>query len=733
MLYDENNKPRYILPVTYVNDPDKPYISLQDTILLNKTTWQVNPDNRVYLNPKKLQGSHLILTQGSESISVHASEDSASGLPLIAEMRDFQLESLTGMLFDSTFLTGVVNGKFSLGNFTPLSFVSDLRIDTLTFLGSRHGNLQAAAKTDEQGRYDIDISLLGEGNDFSGKGTYDNASGEMDFRVIMAPLNLKPMAPFVYDYVDSLSGGLRGDLTVKGSIKDPLIDGTLRLDSSYLVVKQSGTPMYIPSAGLRFEKDKIFFEGMTILDSAGRTASITGTGYAEKLTNIQYELKLQSDKFLVSGKKRYPEQLVSGPLYAGMLLNIKGDLNEASVKGNINILDSSLVTYTFQQDDGGSRGEGLIEFFDPAKIQDTLAIQKTTAQKSKFQLDVNSYISITPKSTIIIVLDELTGDQFQARGSANLNFSMAPGGEMELIGNYEVESGKYNMTLAGLIKKDFEIKKGSNITWSGEILEATTNLTAVYKVRTDAEELIQDMQSVPGASQQKFNFEVDMNIKGELMKPAITFNIDMPEKEQAAFDGIVYTRLKQVNSIPSELNKQVMGLLALNSFIADDPFTSMAGSGGNFETEAYSTAGRLLTQELNDFLGDVVKDVDIDVGLDIRDDYTSGQAKRKSDLKIGIAKSFANSRLSVYVGNTFALENQNQDEDILSGLAGDVNIEYMLTTDGKYRIKGYRMTEDDMTFNGTIVETGVSFVVVLEFNKLKNAFRTKKSKKISDP
>ena len=204
-----------------------------------------------------------------------------------------------------------------------------------------------------------------------------------------------------------------------------------------------------------------------------------------------------------------------------MLLNIKRNINEASVTGNINILDSSLVTYTFQQDDGGSRGEGSIQFYDPAKIQDTLAIQKTTAQKSKLQLDVNSYISITPKSTIIIVLDELTGDQFQASGSANLNFSMAPG-EMELIGNYEVESGKYNMTLAGLIKKDFEIKKGSNITWSGEILEATTNMTAVYKV-ADAEELIQDMQSVPGANEQKFNFEVDMNIKGELMKPAITF------------------------------------------------------------------------------------------------------------------------------------------------------------------------------------------------------------------
>jgi hypothetical protein len=543
------------------------------------------------------------------------------------------------------------------------------------------------------------------------------------------------MAPFVSTYVDSLSGGLRGDLSIKGSFKAPQINGKLRLDSSYLIVKQSGTPLQIPSAGLRFEGPKIFFDGMTLLDSAGRPANITGNGYAENLTDITYDLKLQTEKFLVSGKKRYEEQLVSGPLYAGMELNIKGDLTEANIKGSVRVLDSSLITYTYIQSDQGSNGEGLIEFFDPLKIndQDTLALQAKAKQKSKFQLNINTAINITPKSTIIIVLDELTGDQLSVKGNANLNFSMAPGGEMELVGNYDVESGKYNMTLAGLIKKDFEISKGSNITWSGDLLEATTNLKAVYKVKTDAQELIHDMQSAPGANRQQFNFEVNMMIKGELLKPDISFQLDMPEKDQAAFDGIVYTRLKQVNSIPSELNKQVMGLLALNSFIADDPFSSLASSGGNFETEAYSTAGRLITQELNDFLGTMVKDVDIDVGLDIRDDYTSGSAERKSDLKVGIAKSFANSRLNVYVGNTFALENQNQEQDLLSGLAGDVILEYTMTSDGKYRIKGYRETQDDLTFNGTVIETGVSFVVVVEFNKIKNAFKSKKNRKKTQP
>jgi hypothetical protein len=176
-----------------------------------------------------------------------------------------------------------------------------------------------------------------------------------------------------------------------------------------------------------------------------------------------------------------------------------------------------------------------------------------------------------------------------------------------------------------------------------------------------------------------------------------------------------------------------MGLLALNSFIADNPFNSLTGSGGNFETQAFSTAGRLLTQELNDFLGSVIKDVDIDVGLDIRDDYTSGEAKRRSDLKVGFTKSFAKNRLSIYVGNTFALEHPNQNTNAMSGLAGDVSIEYQLTSDGKYRLKGYRVTEENLTFNGIVVETGLTFVVVLEFNRFKNAFRSGKKKTQTSP
>jgi hypothetical protein len=731
VFYNAKEEVRYRVPIKYVNDPGNPYVNIPDSLMLNGKRWEVNSDNRVYISPDKLKGSNLVVSQGAESIALKADLTHSSGLPLSLDIRNLRLESLTGMLVGETqLLKGTANGTTQLNSLSPTTFQSDLRIDSLALFGSAFGNLHTAVEATASGRYDMDVSLKGAGNDFTVTGNIAPTSGDIDLHVKMAPLNLEPLAPFAEIYVDSARGGLRGDLVIGGNMKKPDIDGRLELDSAYMIVRQTGTPLYVPNASLLFNGQQISFQGMTLLDSAGRPATITGTGRAENLTDITYDLKVQSAKFLVSGRKRYEEQLVSGPLYAGMLLNIRGDLQHADINGNVNIIDSSEISYVYKPDISSTNGEGLIEFFDPnrADSTDSLVVKSEKKTSSGFQLAVSSYIRLSPASTVSIVLDEVTGDQLSARGTANLNFTMDPGGAMELTGNYEVESGAYNLTIGGLLKKSFYLQKGSTITWTGDILKANTDLTAKYTVRTDAEELLQEVETIPGAGRQKFDFEVYMMIKGELLKPAISFRLDMPPKEQSAFNGTVYTRLRQVNSVPSELNKQVMGLLALNSFIADNPFNSLTSGGESFETQAFATAGRLLTQELNDFLGSVIKDVDIDIGLDIRDDYTTGEAQRRSDLKVGFTKSLAHNRLNIYVGNTFALEQHNQNTNAMAGLAGDVSIEYLLTSDGKYRLKGYRLTEEDLTFNGIVVETGLTFVVVLEFNKFKNAFRSKKKK-----
>jgi hypothetical protein len=95
-MIDSNGTNKYLLPVTFVNHPERPYIFLQDTIILNTTRWNVNADNRVYLNLENPKGSHLKLTNGKEEIGIVTNEINEKGMPLNLSIKNFQLATISG-------------------------------------------------------------------------------------------------------------------------------------------------------------------------------------------------------------------------------------------------------------------------------------------------------------------------------------------------------------------------------------------------------------------------------------------------------------------------------------------------------------------------------------------------------------------------------------------------------------------------------------------------------------
>ncbi|WP_449436273.1 translocation/assembly module TamB domain-containing protein [Pedobacter steynii] len=137
---------------------------------------------------------------------------------------------------------------------------------------------------------------------------------------------------------------------------------------------------------------------------------------------------------------------------------------------------------------------------------------------------------------------------------------------------------------------------------------------------------------------------------GELLKPNIKFKLDLPENERGAINGTVYAKLQNVNTNESELNKQVFALLALNRFIADNPFQSLAG-GTSVSSIARSSVSKLLTEQLNNLASDLIKGVDINFGLNSSEDYSaSGSKSQKTDLEIGLSKKLLNDQLNCYCG-----------------------------------------------------------------------------------
>jgi len=115
--------------------------------------------------------------------------------------------------------------------------------------------------------------------------------------------------------------------------------------------------------------------------------------------------------------------------------------------------------------------------------------------------------------------------------------------------------------------------------------------------------------------------------------------------------------------------------------------------------------------------------VDLNFNLNSQDNYTTGTQQTRTDLQVGATKNF-NERLSVSVGTDINLEGSQTTNPNATGLIGDVNVEYRLSRDGRYRLRAFRRNATEEFVEGQFIETGVSFLFVVDYNKFKDAFRT---------
>jgi hypothetical protein len=64
-----------------------------------------------------------------------------------------------------------------------------------------------------------------------------------------------------------------------------------------------------------------------------------------------------------------------------------------------------------------------------------------------------------------------------------------------------------------------------------------------------------------------------------------------------------------------------------------------------------------------------------------------------------------------------------------TNIAGDVTIEYQLSKDGRYKLKVYRINKYQVALQGQVVETGVAFVITLDYNEFKSYFKSQSKKR----
>lgn len=481
----------------------------------------------------------------------------------------------------------------------------------------------------------------------------------------------------------------------------------------------------MPNETISFTEQGVNFNNFTIIDSLNRRATINGGVLTTDYTNFKFNMDVRTNNFRLMNSTAADNDMIYGTVFLTSNIKVRGDLNQPDVNMTVKVEKGTKFFFALPADDPSViEQEGIVQFIDAdaPPFNGQKALKSDSISKAPVKgINLTAKLEVDPEAELNVVVDPANGDALKVKGDANLTATMDPSGKISLTGRYEIKDGSYNLSVGPLGKKAFKLVAGSTIVWTGDPMSANVNLSALYEVNAAPIDLLNEPDNIQAKT--KLPFQVYLMMKGELLKPIISFKLDLPENERGALSGTVYTKLQNVNRNESELNKQVFALLALNRFIANNPFESLSGGGGGVSTLARSSVSKILTEQLNNLASDLIKGVDINFGVNSSEDYSTGSLQQKTDLEVGLSKKLLNDRLTVTVGSSFGLEGPQPQGQSSTNIAGNVNVEYALSKDGRYRLRAYRRNQNEGVIEGQIIETGLGFALVVDYNKFREIFR----------
>src|SRR5690606_18393185 len=125
--------------------------------------------------------------------------------------------------------------------------------------------------------------------------------------------------------------------------------------------------------------------------------------------------------------------------------------------------------------------------------------------------------------------NEQTGDIIKGSGSGNLKFNINNSGDFTMVGRVIIEKGEYNyVAFNNLVNKKFFLERGGTISWSGDPYMARINLTAYNIQKVSPLVLMSGSQTAAqdGAIVPRVDARSEINLKGNLFQPEITFGLD---------------------------------------------------------------------------------------------------------------------------------------------------------------------------------------------------------------
>ena len=684
---------------------NKIFISIRDS------SWQLTKQSS--LNFSKTEGlkiSPLEIKNNNQLINIYGNISENNNDSLLFRLDNIFLEQFNPILkLFKIKLFGDLNGKFALTNYqNKLAYSGQLDITKLIANDNQIGELFLKSNYFiQENKIAINgYTSLGFINEngikqknilFVGDYFLNKNDESIDIDFIAKPANINMLNPLLEGILTIKNGYINGNGKIHGTPNKIKIDSKLKIFNSEVKVDYTNV-IYNITGEIDIMSDQIRFTDLLLREKGTKAApqgTLNGNIFHSNFKEMRIDYDVTYKNMLLLNTTKNENNLFYGKLYGTGNISLFGNLNDIYMKINNTTNKNSKFILPL---------DGPLEIEEDNRIhfvhKDSVEIK--TQKISGFNLEID--LHVTPDVLTQILLDQTNGDKLNVQGNGDLKININTLGKFEMKGDYILSGGDYLFTLESVINKKFDIASGSQISWSGDPLNADINVITVYKQRASISTLLNDT-----TNKSRIPVDCKLNINGKLFSPNIKFALDFP-----LIDATSKARIDNVLSDEAELNRQVFSFLLFKSFIKPQIY-NLSGGGVTAGNAAASTSSEMLSNRVSEFLNSYVKNLTGIDNLQLGLNYRPANNNNNETVDIAVSKQFMNDKITI--DGNFGL---NNNSNYSNSLIGDVNINYKLTDDGKYRLKGFNRSNDNtqITTAGGPYTQGVGILYKKEFNKL---------------
>jgi hypothetical protein len=714
--------------------------------VLNGKRWSIEENGELEVRSNTVSYGEVILRESNQEIVIKTKpSDDGNSNDIKVNLKNFNIGDITSFLVKTNKIEGLLSGDITVVDpLKTFNVDADIQADQLRIDNDSVGQLKTHVFYDNKtGK----LITTGQNLDLTNKLEFDlnlflkniPEKEENVYNINFNHYPIKIVERFIGTLFTNIDGFATGQLKISGKGNNMKYVGKAKVQDAGLKVIFTQCYYKLNDAEITFREDALDLGTLKLIDTVtNNTATLTnGLIRHNSWRNMYYDIRARVDNkpmlllntTLKDNKSFYGYALGTGSFdmtgpQSNMLLRIVGKASETD-SSNITIPNTS------------SRETGIADFLIERKYGRELndSVKGNNATELTYDVDLTA----NPRVNVRVVLDDLTNDEIRGRGQGNLRIRSGTSEPLTMRGRFDINEGNYRFTFQSFFKKPFELNKAADnfIEWTGDPYHPIVNIEATYKTekKVDFSPLLSASGAGTGTTGYSDYVTVVANLRGDLFKPDISFQLLFPQDNPLEKD-VFYSRfINHFLADENELNKQVAFLVVFNSFAPIDAGSPINLSSGGVDILVNSISG-FLSGQINGVLNNILSNklkipglyVNFSGSLYNPNPFGDGTYDR-TNLNFSVGKTLLNNRVVLtFEGNYDVPFQSGGTTQVRSDFLSNFTTEFLINQSGTVRATIFYKENVDIftgqtTGSGKSRRYGASIALRKEANKIGDLLR----------